>query len=232
MKYAPDGEVELSSDPEPPSRGGWYWNPQYSWPEIANALTMPPCALLSMYVLSTALEHNPRVLLITIAALIHLPFSMAFHLTSAFRKPSSPEVLLTRNLDLVFIHLGGLLAAYALSGCIVFTAINAFVNLGLVARALLSQDQSKDAAARGFCVFLSVALYISPVMLTQNYLVYLRMLGELGLAGAFYLFRFAGRWSHACFHILLTLYQYSLLSAAHQPVFQHPPIPFIALGKV
>merc|ERR1719343_1588288 len=87
--------------------------------EVFNALTMLPTALVSVYVLLASRDGGFNVgdLVIAAAILLHLPFSMIYHVHCAAHHGLVDPVENNRflKLDLIFIHIAGAIMSFATS---------------------------------------------------------------------------------------------------------------------
>mmetsp|Transcript_43648 Transcript_43648/g.70746 ORF Transcript_43648/g.70746 Transcript_43648/m.70746 type:complete len:251 (-) Transcript_43648:143-895(-) len=196
------------------------------WQEVFSALSM---MLPSLYALSFAPELAARgaafpegIWVLTYASCVHCPFSMAYHLTNAFRGGDDYEMFRVtpfRTADLSAIHLCAIAFAWALSrGSVLFTALLALLNLHCVR--LLVRDQLlgrkgslMDACRVSYCVL----AYTLPLLWRGDYRNYAGALLSFATACSLHSMGSMGiqlhGWNHGLFHVMLTPYLHFLLSS-------------------
>ena len=158
--------------------------------EVANALTM---LLPSLVAASAAWTHWPHPWLtgLLIAATMHLPVSVAYHLVSMQR--ANPVLC---RLDQTMLHVSGTLFAFVLSrGAWPYALVHACLTLHSVPKLWRQRRRRWPPVA------VSVLLWLLPMAVSWRHFVVAALLFFVGAIGFVWnepLFR---GWGHALFHV-------------------------------
>ncbi|CAJ1377169.1 unnamed protein product [Effrenium voratum] len=181
--------------------------------EYCNALSMVVPGALCLYLClwpSSGLWWTWRMSIIAAAVLLHLPFSMAFHLLLAQRKLQHSSNNTARRLDQTFIHVTCMASAAALSTSEVYCSLCILLNMYFISRLWAFRDAG--VTERMANIGMAVLLYWVPPLLRGDFQNTACGVGYFVLGALCMHFRLGG-WGHSLLHILSGGLCYHILAA-------------------
>lgn len=192
--------------------------------EVANAVTMlaPSACYVCMLCLhrvdpqSVDAQPSTALLMLTLATVMHLPLSFAYHMGMAMNRYDDRLDNDVRRLDQTYIHLAASVYACALSSSAAFMACACCVNL--ISIVFVWRAETSNDGKRWVPALVSSLLPTAPVLQrgeARNFLLASAgiLLGGLPFVPRINQHVFKG-WGHALFHVNLSAYAYGLGSSA------------------
>lgn len=180
--------------------------------EVSNAVSMMiPSAVLLINYFNFSETCNIYTRTLLQGTLLHLPFSMLYHILCAIDHFEDRINCWARKLDQTFIHINGCFICYSLSGNWLYTT-------GVTASCVLfiSRLWQKDTSAeRRFNLALLFFMYTFPILYRGDRIDYALALGCWTIAALFFfLSSQLHGWGHTLFHVMLGAYAHVLFSSA------------------
>ena len=223
------------------SKGHKPWSPKYKigelrpdgdfrmtfTQELCNAMSMilPSCLIAYYWIWEPpATEDEPFWNIYSKAfafgTLLHLPFSVAYHLLCAFDYFEDRIDCVPRKLDQTLIHVVSAILAWALSGVDLYGCGCGIVNTWFIAK-LWMKGPHNTSFERRSNVIIAVVLYTFPLLWYGDVVNFAgASISFWGVAAmAFAMNRHLRGWGHSVFHaVFLPFTHFLLMAAAQVPV--------------
>eukprot|EP00429_Kryptoperidinium_foliaceum_P049693 CAMPEP_0176103124 /NCGR_PEP_ID=MMETSP0120_2-20121206/51735_1 /TAXON_ID=160619 /ORGANISM="Kryptoperidinium foliaceum, Strain CCMP 1326" /LENGTH=197 /DNA_ID=CAMNT_0017437203 /DNA_START=66 /DNA_END=659 /DNA_ORIENTATION=- len=170
--------------------------------ELFNAASMVVPTLICTHVWFTMVElggQGPRTALILVGIMLHLPFSVAYHLLLARRSLRDAVANTPRKLDQSFIHVMSILATWALSPSTSYAVLSTTMNVYFVARLWSKRNTLTERMCN---IGLGTLLYGLAAVMGGYYIDF--ALGALWfVSGAVAMDVGFGGWGHSIMHLCM-----------------------------
>ena len=184
-----------------------------SMQEISNAISM--ILPISVLLLNIWPDPHPLVIVLLMGTSMHLPVSFTYHLSCAFNRYQDRLDNDMRRLDQSMQHIVGTLFSFALSGSVLYAALNLFVNLRGICQ--LWRKETSNDGKRWIPVMYSVLLYTLPMLWRGDAINYSFAMISMMVGGiSFVHTRLFSGWGHTIFHAVLMLHTQALVNSAQK----------------
>eukprot|EP00928_Gymnodinium_smaydae_P079043 TRINITY_DN63063_c0_g1_i1.p1 TRINITY_DN63063_c0_g1~~TRINITY_DN63063_c0_g1_i1.p1 ORF type:complete len:216 (+),score=14.02 TRINITY_DN63063_c0_g1_i1:76-723(+) len=183
--------------------------------EVCNAISMLSPSVVGLvfwYSFPEGYSHTPRTVGIILGCLLHLPFSVAYHVLLARRELADAIDNTPRRLDQIFIHIASIIFTWSLSTNFPYSILCTFLNLYFIFRLWC---RCPDVLERMANVCLSVFAYGLTGLWRGDYWNFFGGALSFSVGGCAMILRFGG-WGHSIMHLCLGGLTYHCLVAASE----------------
>jgi hypothetical protein len=140
------------------------------------------------------------ILAVAMGICFHAPFSFLYHWQYATQRV--PTAHWSRRMDQAMIHVCSALVSYATSGDVRYFLANVIYNSECIIRQFAKRVQPKRNQRR---IIFSMILYLMPLLRRQQFQKFMELGIVLGVSGWLFVAYPIGGWSHATFHLVVSL---------------------------
>eukprot|EP00928_Gymnodinium_smaydae_P039370 TRINITY_DN26910_c0_g1_i1.p1 TRINITY_DN26910_c0_g1~~TRINITY_DN26910_c0_g1_i1.p1 ORF type:complete len:229 (-),score=34.71 TRINITY_DN26910_c0_g1_i1:87-734(-) len=181
--------------------------------EICNAISMFSPAVVGLVCWHDppeGISRSARTAAVVLAVLLHLPFSVAYHILLARRELQDAIDNTPRKLDQVFIHISCIITTWSLSTSAAYSMLSTLLNIYFIFRLLC---RSPDAPERMVNIFLGSLCYACAALLREDFWNFLWGGLAFTVGGGAMAMRVGG-WGHCIMHLSLGGLTYCCLLSA------------------
>mmetsp|Transcript_111186 Transcript_111186/g.313773 ORF Transcript_111186/g.313773 Transcript_111186/m.313773 type:complete len:232 (+) Transcript_111186:94-789(+) len=189
--------------------------------ELCNAVSMlPPSLLLCHRWLWPPVPHfwNHYMGVMAVGIVVHMFFSVNYHLQVAAEIVDDPLDNNARRLDQSFVHIAAICTSYAESASISFTVVAGLFNAWCILRLWGVVGGHDTRRHRTLGIILALLLYISPMLVRGDHTNFIGafacFLAGLTFFAGSACFGLGAGWGHVLLHMMLWPFTHYLLASA------------------